>query len=369
MDKIECLVIGAGVVGIAIARALALSGRDVIIVEENAHFGEESSSRNNEVIHAGFLYPKDSLRERLCLAGRERLYDYCSERGIGHARLGKLMPATNNDELHLIEAFRDRALELEMPGVELLSAAATRRLEPELDCLAALHSPHSGIVDSHALMVSLLGDAESGGAILAVHSRARSAMRDGDGFNVQVVSDSNGEYTIRCETLVNAAGLGALALMKTIDAFPAALMPRIFLAHGNFFSYRGKAPFKRLVMPVGNTLSDGAAFTLDLAGQGRFGPDLRWIGHRCYGIDDSARPLFANAIRRYWLDIEEARLEPAYAGIRPRTYGPSEPPSDWGIQGPAKHGVPGLVNLFAIETPGLTACMAIGDHVADMLRS
>lgn len=370
MDRVECMVVGAGVVGIAVARALALTGREVVLVEENAHIGEETSSRNNEVIHAGFLYPPGSLKERLCRPGRERLYAYCEERRIGYRRLGKLMPATSDTEYELLEAYKARAEALGMDDVELLDPATVCSIEPDIVCRGALYSPSSGIVDSHGLMVSLLGDAEARGVALATNSRVSGVtVEDSGALLVDITAPGEGSCRLECDELVNAAGLGALPLARAIKDYPAEILPRVFFAKGSYFSYQGRVPFRRLVMPVGQTLAGGGALTLDLAGQGRFGPNLEWVEHRDYQVDPAAAASFAASVRRYWPGLEAHRLAPGYAGIRPRTTGPGEPLADWVVQGPRDHGIAGLINLFAVETPGLTACLATADYVLELLRA
>ena len=318
IGQVDCLVVGAGVVGLAIARALAQRGHEVVIAEANRHFGEESSSRNNEVVHAGSLYAKDSLREHLCGRGREQLTAYCAERAIGHTRMGKPMPATSATELALLYQYHARARELGIPGVTMLSGSAVHALEPQLVCERALYSPTTAIVDTHGLMLSLLGDAQAGGADLAVNTRVIGATRSDTGFTVEIASPDGDGFRLRCNTLVNAAGLGALPLARTLPGYPVGLLPAIHLANGNFFTYPAPAPFRHLIMPVGHTLASGAAFTLDLAGQGRFGPNLQWVTNIDYRVDADAGPLMAAAVRRYWPGIDAKQLMPGYTGIRPR---------------------------------------------------
>lgn len=369
-DCVECLVVGSGVVGLAVARALACSGREVVLVEANGRIGEEASSRSNEVVHAGFLYPPGSLKERLCLHGRELLLDYCAQRGVGQRRTGKLLPATDDAELKILHGLLARANALGLEGVRLLDAREVGALEPAIQCHAALHSPDARIVDSHALMLALLSDAQAAGALLVTHSRAARVDVCGDGrFEVEIVTGGEGASVLECERLVNAAGLGALPLARSMPDAVAALLPDVRMAHGSFYTYQGRAPFRHLVMPVGATLRGGGAFTLDLAGQGRFGPMLRWVDERDYRVAPDAGAQFAATIRRYWLAVDESRLAPAYAGIQPRVGGPGQAPGDWVVQGPGQHGIRGLVNLFAIDTPGLTACLATAEHVMGLLES
>ena len=363
MDHVTCIVVGAGVVGLAIARELAQSGREVVIVEVNHRIGEETSSRSNEVIHAGFLYPPGSLKERMCLRGRDLLYAYCRAHDVGHRMVGKLVPALDEAELATLERVYARALELGVPGVEMLDGDQARALEPNLQCRGAIHSPISGIVDSHGLMISLLADAEAHGAMLALGTRVDAVhIEDSGRFRIEFEADGV-PGVMTSDILVNASGLGAQRLASRIDGYPAGLVPQVYFAKGSFFSYQGKSPFSRLIMPVGDTLWRGGAYTLDLAGQGRFGPDLEWAETRDYSLRPESVANFVANISRYWPGVTADRLQASYAGIRPRLTGPGEPVGDWGLQGPREHGIANLVNLFAVETPGLTSCLATAEHV------
>lgn len=369
MDKVECVVIGAGVVGLAIARELAMAGKEVVIIEGNSRIGEETSSRNNEVIHAGFLYPPGSLKERLCLEGRERLVAYCEQRQVPYARPGKLLPALDEAEQQALERLLAHGHDLGMPELQWLDADQVARLEPLLQCRGALYSPQSGIVDSHALMLSLLGEAEDHGAALALDTRVRSLALEDDGGFVLECESGGQSMVLGCDVLVNAAGLGAQPLAASMPAYPQDRLPPIYFAKGCFFSYQGKTPFRHLIMPVGDTLWRGGAFTLDLAGQGRFGPDLEWVHGRDYSLDPDRVQGFVDNITRYWPGLERERLQIGYAGIRPRTTGPGQTPTDWCIQGPAEHGIANLVHLMAVETPGLTSCLATASYVRNQLTS
>lgn len=363
MDHVTCIVVGAGVVGLAIARELAMTGREVVIVEVNNRMGEETSSRSNEVIHAGFLYPPDSIKERLCIRGRDLMYRYCETHGVGHRQVGKLLPALDDNEVGILERLTERANVLQVPGVELLSAAEARRLEPNLNCQAAIYSPVSGIVDSHGLMISLLADAEAHGTMLALGTSVDAVHIEPSGrFRVDFTAD-NVPGTMTADYLINASGLGARPLAQRIEGYPQALVPNVHFAKGSFFSCQGKTPFSRLIMPVGDTLWRGGAFTLDMAGQGRFGPNLEWVTTRDYSVNPDDVGAFVENISRYWPDVNAERLQVSYAGIRPRLTGPGEPVSDWAIHGPQVHGIANLVNLYAVETPGLTACLATAEHV------
>lgn len=364
MDSVECVVVGAGVVGLAVARALALQGREVVILEAEDAIGTHTSSRNSEVIHAGIYYPKGSLKARACVEGKERLYRYCVERGIPHRRSGKLIVATDEAQVAELQGIQAKAHANGVTDVVWMSREQAVALEPELRCAAALYSPSTGIVDSHALMLAYLGDAESAGAMLALKSPLERAAVRGGGFELRVA----GADPIRCRLLVNAAGLTAPSVARRIEGYPAALAPGEFYAKGNYYALTRRAPFSRLIYPVPEPGGLGVHITLDLAGQARFGPDVEWVDRIDYGVDPGRSARFYAAIRRYWPGLPEGALSPGYAGIRPKTAGPGEPAPDFAIQGPAEHGVPGLVNLFGIESPGLTASLALADTVAACLQ-
>jgi L-2-hydroxyglutarate oxidase LhgO len=363
MDTTDAVVIGAGVVGLAIARALAMAGRSVVVMEKEASVGSGISSRSSEVIHAGLHYPPGSLKERLCIAGKRQLYDYCESHTVPHRRLGKLTIAATDDEVPRLEAIADHAGRAGADeGLALLDGHEARKLEPALDCAAALHSPSSGIVDSHALMLSLLGEAEDHGAVLARNTQVGRVARQGGLWRVEC-----GEVAIGCALLVNAAGLDAPDVANMIEGFDPTMIPVQNLAKGSYFACSGKAPFSRLIYPLPITGGLGVHLTLDMAGQARFGPDVEWVSERDYAVDPARHEDFARAARRIWPDLDPARLTPAYAGVRPNLGGPSGPMADFRILGPERHGLPGLVTLFGIDSPGLTSSLAIGDHVAAML--
>lgn len=365
MDSVECVVIGAGVVGLAVARALALQGREVVILEAEDAIGTHTSSRNSEVIHAGIYYPKGSLKARACVEGKERLYRYCVERGIPHRRSGKLIVATDEAQAGELEGIQRKAHANGVTDVVWMSREQAVALEPDLRCAAALYSPSTGIVDSHALMLAYLGDAETAGAMLALKSPLERAAVRGDGFELRVA----GAEPIRCRLLVNSAGLTAPSVARRIDGYPAALSPGEFYAKGNYYSLARRAPFSRLIYPVPEPGGLGVHITLDLAGQARFGPDVEWIDRIEYSVDPGRSARFYAAIRRYWPGLPDGALSPGYAGIRPKTAGPSEPAPDFLIQGPEVHGIPGLVHLYGIESPGLTASLALADTVAAYLQN
>ena len=358
MDSVDAVVIGAGVVGLAIARELALRGHETLILEASPTIGSGASSRNSEVIHAGLYYPQGSLRARLCIIGREQLYRFCLEKGIGHRRLGKLIVAERG-ELAQLEALARNA---RVNRVELawLDAAAARALEPELTCAAALHSPLSGIVDAHGLMLALLADAESAGATLVCRSRVTRIVPAAAGIAIGV---NDGAPALRARWLINSAGVQAPAVARLIEGLAPEHIPTAFFSKGNYFSLRGRAPFRRLIYPIPEPGGLGIHLTLDLAGRTRFGPDVQWgVGERDFNVDAGRAPSFYAAVRRYWPALADGALEPAYAGVRARIYGPLQSAADFRIDDAARHGITGVLNLFGIESPGLTACLALASE-------
>jgi len=358
MDKVEAVVVGAGVVGLAIARELAMAGREVVILDAEDAIGTHTSSRNSEVIHAGIYYPKGSLKARACVEGKHLLYEYCASHGVPHRRCGKLIVATDEKQLGELGAIRAKAHANGVGDVDWIAKDEVARMEPELFCMGALHSPSTGIIDSHALMLSYLGDAEAHGAMLALKSPLERA-RVHQGFELHVA----GSDPIHCAVLINSAGLRAPTVAKAIDGYPTHLAPGEFYAKGNYYSLTRRSPFSRLVYPVPEPGGLGVHVTLDMAGQARFGPDVEWVERINYDVDPRRAERFYAAIRRYWPGLPDGALAPGYAGIRPKTAGPSEPAADFEIQGPAKHGVAGLVQLFGIESPGLTASLALARAV------
>lgn len=364
MDEIDCVVIGAGVVGLAVARALALQGREVLVLESEGAIGTGTSSRNSEVIHAGIYYAAGSLKARLCVEGRHALYAYAADRGVPHRRCGKLIVATSEGQVAQLEAILAKAHANGVDDMVLLSAAEARALEPQLACLAALHSPGTGIVDSHALMLSLQGDLENAGGMVALMSPVASAV-----CTPQAIELSSEDGTqLRCATVVNAAGLTAPLLAKRFEGLPQSSVPEAYYAKGNYFTLAGRAPFQRLIYPVPEAAGLGVHLTLDLGGQAKFGPDVQWVDSPDDLVVDPRRgDAFYDEVRRYWPALPDGALIPGYAGIRPKISGPDEPARDFMISGPETHGVPGLVNLFGIESPGLTSSLAIGRHVAELL--
>jgi L-2-hydroxyglutarate oxidase LhgO len=369
-DAVEAVVIGAGVIGLAAARALALRGHEVIVVERASTIGVETSSRNSEVIHGGLYYPQGSLKAVSCVAGRERLYAYCREHHVPHARLGKLIVATSEAELPGVERIAAAARANGVADLEWLSAGEARRLEPELRCVAALLSPSTGIIDSHALMLAYQGDAEAAGAMVAFRAPVLSGRVLTDGFELAVGGPgAEPPTTIRCRKLVNAAGLYAPQLAHAIDGIPPRSIPPAYFCRGVYFTLSGRTPFRRLIYPVPVAGGLGVHITLDLAGQARFGPDVEWIAAVDYAVDPRRGDAFYAAVRRYWPGLRDGALQPGYAGIRPKISGPAEPAADFVVQGPAAHGVPGLVNLYGIESPGLTASLPLADAVVRELAA
>lgn len=364
MDQIQTVVVGAGVVGLAIARELALSGREVVILEQADRIGAGVSSRNSEVIHAGIYYEPGSLKARLCVEGRARLYAFCASRGVGHRRCEKLIVATDDTQVAGLEKIERRARAAGVDDLRWLDRDAARALEPSLHCVRALHSPSTGIVDSHGLMLALLGEAEDHGAMLALLSRLEAVDRTPDGFRLEVSADGD-RMQLGCRELVNAAGLGAVSLAGRIADLPA--LPRPYLAKGSYFSLAGRTPFSRLIYPIPSEAGLGVHLTLDLAGQGKFGPDVEWVETEDYAVDPGRADGFYAEIRRYWPGLPDGALQPAYSGIRPKIAGPDAAASDFRIDGPREHGVAGLVNLFGIESPGLTSSMALAAHVRGVL--
>ncbi len=365
-ETVECIVAGAGIVGLAIARALARAGREVVVVERNAWIGNETSSRNNEVIHAGFLYAPGSLRARLCRPGAERTWRYCESRGIPCRRIGKLMPATDETELGMLARLVETGRAAGVPELEVLDTAGVARLEPALRCAGALHSPFTGVVDTHALMLGYRGDAEDHGAMVAFSSAVKGGdVRDC--IRLRVAGKDGSGTAVACRMFVNAAGLGARRIATSLTGLAPRFVPKVHYALGRFLAWNGPPPFGRLVVPLGDRLANGGAFTLDIAGRGKFGGDLVWVDEIDYRVPGNLVEKFAGAIRGYWPEVDESRLSPDYAGIRPRTWGPVEGNGDWTVSGPADHGVPGLVNLLGIETPGITAALSIADYVLELL--
>ncbi len=366
MEQMDCVVVGAGVVGLAVARALALAGREVLVMEAADGIGTGTSSRNSEVIHAGIYYPEGSLKARLCVRGKALLYAYCAERGVAHRRCGKLIVATSEEQVHQLEGIRAKAAANRVDDLVLLSRAEAQALEPQLACVAALHSPSTGIVDSHALMLALQGDLENAGGLVALRTPLARAASRGGRIELEA-ADGTG---LAARTLVNAAGLAAPQLARHFEGLDPRHVPAPHYAKGNYFTLAGRSPFARLIYPVPEAAGLGVHLTIDLGGQAKFGPDVQWVDSPDDLVVDPRRgEAFYAEVRRYWPQLPDGALIPGYAGMRPKISGPGEPAADFVIQGPADHGVAGLVNLFGIESPGLTSSLAIGEAVQGLLSA
>ena len=366
VERIECAVIGAGVIGLAVARELALRGREVIVIESENAIGTGTSSRNSEVIHAGIYYEPGLLKGRVCVDGKKRLYQYCEERGIPFQNCGKMIVATEESQLDTLKAIQAKAAGNGVP-LDLLRANEAISMEPELFCVGALHSPTTGIIDTHSLMLAYQGDAENLGAMIAFLSPVAGASINDDGVLLSVGGAMPME--LQCDFVVNSAGLFSPALARKFQGLPQDKIPQEYFAKGNYYGLAGKAPFSRLIYPMPRDGGLGVHITVDLGGRARFGPDVEWIDALDYEVDPSRCEGFYEAIRTYWPGLPDDSLQPDYAGIRPKIHGPGTPLVDFLAQGPADHGVKGLVNLFGIESPGITSSMALAEHVADLLAA
>jgi L-2-hydroxyglutarate oxidase LhgO len=364
MERVDCVVIGAGVIGLAVARRLAQAGREVIVLEAAEGIGTVTSSRNSEVIHAGIYYPAGSLMARMCVSGRHALYEYCREHGIPHRNCGKLIVATTPKETAKLASIRAHAEANGVDDLKTLTSEEARAIEPALNCDAALLSPSTGIIDSHAFMLALRGEAEDAGAALAFHTPLLHARASGGRIELDAGGDA--PMSLECRCLINAAGLSASAVARGIEGVPIELIPPSYLAKGNYFSCSTRAPFSHLIYPVPEPGGLGVHLTLDMAGQARFGPDVEWVESIDYTVDPSRAERFYPAIRRYWPTLPDGALMPSYSGIRPKIVPPAVAIQDFLIQGHSTHGVEGLVNLFGIESPGLTSSLAIADYVGDL---
>lgn len=365
--------VGAGVVGLAIARELAMRDREVIVLEKQDAIGTEISSRNSEVIHAGIYYPQDSLKARLCVAGKQRLYEFCANHGVAHRRIGKLIVAAEENEVANLNDVRAAAHRNGVMDVEHLTIGVVREIEPSVQCVGALISPSTGIVNSHGLMLALQGDAEDHGTMIAFLSKLIEGQIEPDGFSLKIESGDGTSpadvLTLGCDVLINSAGLGAQDVAHRISGVPETSIPPLHLARGCYFTMSGKSPFQHLIYPMPDRASLGVHVTLDISGQTRFGPDVEWIDTVDYNVDPARGDAFYEAIRRYYPTLPDNALQPGYSGIRPKIQAPGEPAADFVIEGPEHHGVPRLVNLFGIESPGLTASLAIAEYVAQLLES
>lgn len=364
-ETVDALVIGAGVVGLAIARALSLAGREVVVIEETSAIGSATSSRNSEVIHAGIYYPAGSLKARHCVAGKHALYDYCESRGVPHRRLGKLIAATTDDQLGELDAIAKKAAANGVDDLEFLDAGQARRLEPAVKSTGALLSPSTGIIDSHALMLALQGEAEDHGAMIAFQNRVIGGEIEKNGITLEIADPGGATMRLTASSVINSAGLGAQGVAHSIAGIPAETIPPLHFARGCYFTMTGRAPFERLIYPMPEPGGLGVHVTLDLAGQARFGPDVEWIDSIDYEVNPARAEKFYPAIRHYYPDLADGALQPGYAGIRPKVVAQGAPAGDFIISGPEHHGIRGVVNLFGIESPGLTASLSLAEQVTE----
>jgi L-2-hydroxyglutarate oxidase LhgO len=367
MFETECLVVGAGAIGLAIARRLAMDGRQVLVLERAARVGTETSSRSNQVIHAGLYHRPKGPQAVLCGRGREAMYAFCETHGVEHKQVGKLVVATNDESVGWLEGLHERARQNGVPDLELMGSQAASRLEPNLCCRAALFSGRTGILDTHGLTLAYQGDAESHGASVVCNTSFVAAVRRPGGFDVEAGSSDGERYSVRATFLINSAGIWAPEVARGIEGMPADHIPKIHYAKGAFFALSGRSPFSRLIVPEPRTWRQGGIFTLDLAGRGLFGPDEAWVETVDYGLDGWPVAHVYDAVRRYFPALPDDALTPDYSGIRPRLNGPGGAPADWLMQGEAQHGIPGLLNLFGFESPGITASLAIADAAAGVL--
>ncbi len=361
MDRVDAIVAGAGAVGLAVGRALAGAGLETLILEREGQIGAGVSSRNSEVVHAGIYYPSSSLKAALCVKGRHQLYDYLTDRRLPHRRCGKLIVASDESEAATLDALLARARSNGVYDLERLARDEARALEPELECAAALYSPSTGVFDSHAYMLSLAGDFEAAGGVIALRTPVEAIVPQADGLSV--AAGGAAPMRLACRYFINCAGIDAPALAARIADLAPAHRPSGYFAKGNYFSLAGRAPFSRLVYPAPEPGGLGVHFTLDMCGQGRFGPDVEWVETPAFEIDPARGKRFYAAVRKYWPGLKDGALRPDYAGIRPKITPPGAPAGDFLIAGSDRHGIAGLINLFGIESPGLTASLAIAERV------
>jgi L-2-hydroxyglutarate oxidase LhgO len=365
-ERVDAVVIGAGVVGLACARALALQGREVLVLEKAEAIGTETSSRHSEVIHAGIYYPVGSLKARFCVEGKLKMYRFLDEHGVPYKRLGKLIVATSEDQIPALQQIQDRAVKAGVDDLTFLSHNEVTAMEPDLRCVTALLSPSTGVLDSHSYMLALQGDAEERGGMIAFHAPVEGGRIDEDG--IELVVGGADPMTLKATTVVNSGGLHAQPLAASLQGFPAEHVPPQYFCKGNYYTLSGvRAPFSHLIYPAPEQAGLGIHLTLDLGGQARFGPDVEWVDSIEYTVDPRRADSFYAAVRKYWPGLPDDSLQPGYAGMRPKIQAPGQPALDFMVQGPRDHGVPGLVNLFGIESPGVTSSLAIADHVAELL--
>jgi L-2-hydroxyglutarate oxidase LhgO len=364
-EQIDCAVIGAGAVGLAVARRMALDGREVVVLEAEEAFGTHTSARNSEVIHAGIYYASGSMKARLCVSGKKALYRYCAVHDVKHSNTGKVVVACEEAQVPAMHKYMEQGRTNGVDDLRLLSGGELAELEPNVRAAAGFFSPSTGDIDSHGLMLAYLGDAEDHGAALALASPVLSGSAGTDGIRLDVGGAE--AMGIRCRAVINCAGLKAPDVARSIAGVPAQTIPPTYYAIGHYYTFSGKSPFNHLVYPVTRADWLGVHVTIDLGGQVKFGPDFEWIDGIDYRFDERREPLFYEAIRRYFPELQDGALQPGYTGIRPRITGPGEPVQDFMFSGPREHSIPGLVNLYGIESPGLTSSLAIADHVAGLL--
>jgi len=367
VDYVDTIIVGAGVVGLAVARSLAVGGRDVLVIEKEDRIGSETSSRNSEVIHAGIYYPPQSRKAALCVEGKSLMYRYCTDRGIPHRQCGKLIVAASAEEVRDLRRIQANGAASGVTDLEMLDGGAAQALEPNLRCVAALLSPSTGIVDSHQFMMALEGDITATGGAIALNSRFQAATPTARGFRIQVGTLALDGFELDCGALINAGGLHAQTVAGSILGLPKDFIPTQYLAKGSYFVLGGKPPFERLIYPLPTAASLGLHYSVDLGGQTRFGPDVEWVDEIDYRVSTDGAAAFESSIRRYYPALPHDALKPGYAGVRPKIVGAGAPAGDFVIQGPQSHGVAGLFNLFGIESPGLTSSLAIGRHMAALI--
>tara|TARA_B100001123_G_scaffold3777_1_gene5066 strand:- start:946 stop:2046 length:1101 start_codon:yes stop_codon:yes gene_type:complete len=364
-ERVETVVIGAGVIGLAIARALSAAGREVIILEKADMIGTETSSRHSEVIHAGIYYEQNSLKAEFCVAGKKAMYAFCDDHGVEYERCGKIIVATDEDQLPELNRIKLNAAANGVDDLEWMTPSQVATLEPSVFCVGALWSPSTGILDSHSYMLALQGDAEENGAVLALLTPICGGQVVNDGIRL----DCGGEVpmSITADLVINSAGLWAQSVAGSISGVPADAIPTGYYCKGNYYTMTGRPPFTRPIYPVPEKAGLGVHVTVDLGGQVRFGPDVEWVDHIDYDVDPLRADKFYSAVRKYYPDLPDGSIQPGYSGIRPKIQAPGEPARDFVIQGPKEHGVPGLVNLFGIESPGMTSSLAIADFVETII--
>ena len=357
----DAIVIGAGVIGLAVARQLALAGREVLLLEANGAIGLETSSRNSGVIHAGIYYPPNSLKALCCVRGNQLLYDYCEKKHVSYSRCGKLIIASSADQQDRLKALQQNAINSGVDNLVWLDRDQIRECEPQVRAVAGFLSPSTGVVDAHELMLALLADMEAAGGTLIKYCKVLGGGTSSKELELRV--DNGGEYNFTATTVINAAGHGAADIARKISGFPTKNIPRVYPVRGHYFEHSGKLPFSRLIYPLPGNTGLGIHATIDLAGQGRFGPDAEYNDTVDLNFDESRKPAFIEAIRSWYPDLDESRLQPGFVGVRPKLQGPDEDFADFVISRPADHGINGLTNLFGIDSPGLTACLALAQKV------